>query len=348
MAAALPRGGPLSQAVLWPLSLDDLEAFMKVARTGLTMPLKEGDYDGLVQMMGHLMKVKERQVATDTMFEPLKQTIELLKTYGEEMPEETLLKLQVHSSRPAVCLGVGGPEPRASRGGRKPGALAVAGGEGCGHWGQGLPRGPAGGTSSSRHGSPCTARWPQRQTRFPVCCCFLGLKMPPYPTPPPECWVSPGVRLSGQRLGSAEALQRLGQGRGARGHGPHSEGQRGSCSGGVQPSRPQASSGLHAQGQTPQHFAASSACRRRAGGAGAVGSTENTSPEDPAPGVSLPPDLVASPPSPRSVPSSVSSHTDLLPCCRHRPRPVPSTPQPRGDQTVGKAGRSRKAQGHPC
>nr|XP_060503678.1 dynein axonemal heavy chain 17 [Panthera onca] len=75
-------------------SLADLEAFMKVARMGLTKPLKEGDYDGLVEVMGHLMKVKERQVATDNMFEPLKQTIELLKTYGEEMPEETHVKLQ--------------------------------------------------------------------------------------------------------------------------------------------------------------------------------------------------------------------------------------------------------------
>ena len=68
---------------------------MKVARTGLTKPLKEGDYDGLVEVMGHLMKVKERQAATDSMFEPLKQTIELLKTYGEEIPEETHAKLQV-------------------------------------------------------------------------------------------------------------------------------------------------------------------------------------------------------------------------------------------------------------
>ncbi|XP_057571174.1 dynein axonemal heavy chain 17 [Hippopotamus amphibius kiboko] len=75
-------------------SLADLEAFMKVARAGLTKPLKEGDYDGLVEVMGHLMKVKERQMATDNMFEPLKQTIELLKSYGEEMPEETHVKLQ--------------------------------------------------------------------------------------------------------------------------------------------------------------------------------------------------------------------------------------------------------------
>ncbi|XP_016061753.1 PREDICTED: dynein heavy chain 17, axonemal [Miniopterus natalensis] len=75
-------------------SLSDLEAFMKVAKEGLRTPIKEGDYDGLVGVMGHLMRVKERQAATDTMFEPLKQTIELLKTYGEEMPEEIYVKLQ--------------------------------------------------------------------------------------------------------------------------------------------------------------------------------------------------------------------------------------------------------------
>ncbi|XP_054988433.1 dynein axonemal heavy chain 17 [Sorex araneus] len=75
-------------------SLNDLENFMKLARAGLKKPIKEGDYDGLVEVMGHLMKVKERQVATDRMFEPLKQTIELLRTYGEELPEEAHVKLQ--------------------------------------------------------------------------------------------------------------------------------------------------------------------------------------------------------------------------------------------------------------
>lgn len=78
---------------------------MKVARAGLTKPLKEGDYDGLVEVMRHLMKVKERQSATDSMFEPLKQTIELLKSYGEEMPEETHLKLQVDGPRASGAAG---------------------------------------------------------------------------------------------------------------------------------------------------------------------------------------------------------------------------------------------------
>ncbi len=45
--------------------------------------------------MGHLMAVKDRQQATDNMFEPLKQTIELLKGYGQEMPEDVVQKLQV-------------------------------------------------------------------------------------------------------------------------------------------------------------------------------------------------------------------------------------------------------------
>uniref|UniRef100_A0A670I2K3 Dynein axonemal heavy chain 17 n=1 Tax=Podarcis muralis TaxID=64176 RepID=A0A670I2K3_PODMU len=75
-------------------SLQDLSTFMKEVNAGLTKPVKEGDYDGLVEVMGHLMRVKERQVATDNMFEPLKQTIELLKLYGEEMPEE--IHMQLH------------------------------------------------------------------------------------------------------------------------------------------------------------------------------------------------------------------------------------------------------------
>ncbi|XP_012658288.1 dynein heavy chain 17, axonemal [Otolemur garnettii] len=83
-------------------SLADLESFMKVARTGLTKPLREGDYDGLVEVMGHLMKVKERQAATDNLFEPLKETIKLLKSYGEEMPEEIHLKLQQQKSIAAM------------------------------------------------------------------------------------------------------------------------------------------------------------------------------------------------------------------------------------------------------
>ncbi|GAB0197572.1 dynein axonemal heavy chain 17 [Grus japonensis] len=75
-------------------SLQELSDFIQEANAGLNKPLEEGDYDGLVEVMGHLMRVKERQATTDHMFEPLKETVALLSTYGEEMPEE--IHLQLH------------------------------------------------------------------------------------------------------------------------------------------------------------------------------------------------------------------------------------------------------------
>ncbi|NWV29438.1 DYH17 protein, partial [Origma solitaria] len=82
-------------------SLQELQDFIQESNAGLSKPLEEGDYDGLVAVMGHLAKVKERQEATDCMFEPLKETVALLGTYGDKMPEEVHLQLQVG------CLGCG-------------------------------------------------------------------------------------------------------------------------------------------------------------------------------------------------------------------------------------------------
>lgn len=62
--------------------------FIKSTDQGLQQEVGEGDYQGLVECMGHLIAVRDRQAATDEMFEPLKETIELLKTYNQEMPEE--------------------------------------------------------------------------------------------------------------------------------------------------------------------------------------------------------------------------------------------------------------------
>lgn len=76
-------------------SLKELSEFITTTDHGLAKNVQEGDYDGLVECMGHLFSVKERQAITDDMFEPLKQTIELLKTYDQEMPEEVHMQLQV-------------------------------------------------------------------------------------------------------------------------------------------------------------------------------------------------------------------------------------------------------------
>ena len=61
----------------------------------MQQPVEEGDYERLVNVMGYLMNVKERQLTTDDMFEPLWQTIELLKFYDQELPEEVNVLLQV-------------------------------------------------------------------------------------------------------------------------------------------------------------------------------------------------------------------------------------------------------------
>ncbi|NXS34473.1 DYH17 protein, partial [Pomatostomus ruficeps] len=75
-------------------SLQELQDFIQESNAGLSKPLEEGDYEGLVEVMGHLARVRERQEMTDGMFEPLKETIALLRTYGDKMPEEIHLQLQ--------------------------------------------------------------------------------------------------------------------------------------------------------------------------------------------------------------------------------------------------------------
>ncbi|XP_054832302.1 dynein axonemal heavy chain 9-like [Eublepharis macularius] len=75
-------------------SLADLEQFVKIAERGLSKDVQKGDYDGLVEVMGHLMALKDRQISTNEMFEPLKQTIELLKTYEQELPGEVYKQLE--------------------------------------------------------------------------------------------------------------------------------------------------------------------------------------------------------------------------------------------------------------
>ena len=85
----------LTDITLGVCSLKNLAEFIVTGEKGLTKPVEDGDYDGLVDVMGHLMAVKDRQVATDEMFEPLKRTIELLKTYDQEMPDEVHQQLQV-------------------------------------------------------------------------------------------------------------------------------------------------------------------------------------------------------------------------------------------------------------
>ena len=61
-------------------SLNELEQFIKDKDKELVKEVPEGDYSQLVSMMGHLGAVREKTTQYDTMFDPIKKKIELLKT----------------------------------------------------------------------------------------------------------------------------------------------------------------------------------------------------------------------------------------------------------------------------
>ncbi|XP_027763088.1 dynein heavy chain 9, axonemal-like [Empidonax traillii] len=75
-------------------SLADLEEFLQTAEEGLSRKVEKGDYEGLVEVMGHLLAVKERHGATDAMFGPLRETIDLLRAYEQEVPGEVHQQLE--------------------------------------------------------------------------------------------------------------------------------------------------------------------------------------------------------------------------------------------------------------
>ncbi|XP_046391607.1 dynein beta chain, ciliary-like [Ischnura elegans] len=75
-------------------SLTELSDFITAADENLLQPVAEGDYDTLVAIMNYLRQVKERVAAADDPFEPLKETINLLKSYDQELPEEVYVLLQ--------------------------------------------------------------------------------------------------------------------------------------------------------------------------------------------------------------------------------------------------------------
>ncbi|KAJ3128700.1 hypothetical protein HK098_003691 [Nowakowskiella sp. JEL0407] len=69
-------------------TLDELNKFIKNNKKGLQNKIEEGDYNGLVSAMGLLHAIKYRTDNIDHMFEPLRKTINLLRQFGVEMPDE--------------------------------------------------------------------------------------------------------------------------------------------------------------------------------------------------------------------------------------------------------------------
>ncbi|KAJ3096963.1 hypothetical protein HDU97_005410 [Phlyctochytrium planicorne] len=69
-------------------TLNELNKFVKMNKKGLQGKIEEGDYNGLVNAMGLLHAIKHRMNNIDHMFEPLRKTINVLRQFGVEMPDE--------------------------------------------------------------------------------------------------------------------------------------------------------------------------------------------------------------------------------------------------------------------
>lgn len=80
-------------------SVRELSSFVQDTTLGLSDKVLDGDYAGLVTIMGHLMAIRDRQISNEKHFKPLKSTVELLKTYGQQLPECIYTQLE-------VCLNV--------------------------------------------------------------------------------------------------------------------------------------------------------------------------------------------------------------------------------------------------
>lgn len=81
-------------SVFFP-SLNELDEFVRMTDTGLKCALTEGDYSHLVEVTGLLLSVKERQVTTDRLFEPLKDIVALLERYDQTIPGHVYTHLEV-------------------------------------------------------------------------------------------------------------------------------------------------------------------------------------------------------------------------------------------------------------
>eukprot|EP01028_Stygiella_incarcerata_P003513 TRINITY_DN1708_c0_g1_i1.p1 TRINITY_DN1708_c0_g1~~TRINITY_DN1708_c0_g1_i1.p1 ORF type:complete len:4499 (-),score=1316.34 TRINITY_DN1708_c0_g1_i1:2775-16271(-) len=75
-------------------SVKELVTFIQKVSLGLQKDVPKGNYDKLVAAMGLLLEVRSRTEETDSMFDPLKETVALLKRYGRAVDDDILQSLE--------------------------------------------------------------------------------------------------------------------------------------------------------------------------------------------------------------------------------------------------------------
>ncbi|XP_061653101.1 dynein axonemal heavy chain 11 [Phyllopteryx taeniolatus] len=75
-------------------SVRELSTFVHDTAHGLSNKVSDGDYAGLVDIMGHLMAMRDKQINNEQHIKPLKSTAELLKTYDQQLPDCVYIQLE--------------------------------------------------------------------------------------------------------------------------------------------------------------------------------------------------------------------------------------------------------------
>ncbi|XP_053593671.1 dynein beta chain, ciliary [Microplitis demolitor] len=70
-------------------SLKELSEFLQKATSRFNQPILEDDYEGLLKTMYYLKEVRDKQYKIDGMFDPIKETINLLEQYQVDFSEQT-------------------------------------------------------------------------------------------------------------------------------------------------------------------------------------------------------------------------------------------------------------------
>ncbi|XP_023292211.2 dynein beta chain, ciliary [Lucilia cuprina] len=74
-------------------SLQELAQFVEEANIALKIELNKDDFDGLIQILSVLNTINEKQFIYDYMFEPLKEIVDLLKTYNYEFGDAEMVMM---------------------------------------------------------------------------------------------------------------------------------------------------------------------------------------------------------------------------------------------------------------
>ncbi|XP_063285477.1 dynein axonemal heavy chain 11-like [Pelobates fuscus] len=74
-------------------SVNELDEFIHHNEKGLATKVKGENYSVLAKVMGHLMAIRDRQ-STDEFFRHLNATAELLRSYGQQLPDQIYLRLE--------------------------------------------------------------------------------------------------------------------------------------------------------------------------------------------------------------------------------------------------------------